>query len=593
MRRYKGGKRPLKYFKEDCWPGVEDMFTKLGFTEETGFILFRMFSDIDVDESGGCDLDECFGYLGGSRSKFNERIFEVKGAGNPEDGLEFLPFSIALWSFCTMTSIQVGRVLWEIFDLSQSGELEKPDVEAMFMMVYDLDHTEAKIIEAFPFEPKSGKISRLGYMNTLERDKRLIKPALNFQKRVRKKLGGIPLWDLLTTYRKRFFGLYDSNSATMDIALAQIVAATNPHKRVDAADVRFQQEKARLRRELADSEKELRAKQRREAAEARRAELLAEDRPMKMAWNTLDGCVEAFANTVFSIGDEWERQEERSKLYALYDNAVYESAKYWSARDAKERDTMYSTDADKSARLADYLESEEGVHERTALLLEAAFELLTERYPGHDRMSGIETARLSAIADAQESLSHVLRCRRKQQAEANRLADNYARIIEEKVEVDRKVDPDLEMVVHEQPLAGFMKVAKKYLGRKDMPQLEKDTDQKLQDRLHADAVQELEWNIARSTEERRRTAVIKQFNISTQYGSRNTKWELVFDPDQMRNVFVNTETHEVAHEKTAICHECDTVLAQADLRCQECDNPRSAKNLKLYRPLGFKELIPD
>ena len=80
VRRYKGGKRPEKYFDEDVWPKYEETFTKLGFRKESAFQLFQMFADIDVDESASVDLDECHNYLGGRRTKLTERLFDIKNS---------------------------------------------------------------------------------------------------------------------------------------------------------------------------------------------------------------------------------------------------------------------------------------------------------------------------------------------------------------------------------------------------------------------------------------------------------------------------------------------------------------------------------
>ena len=596
IRRYKGGKRPMKYFQEDMWPLVEDMFDKLGINFNNGFVLFECFSNIDVDEGGTCDLDECFGYLGGARTKFNERWFDLKGNTDSKEGLEFMPFSIALWNFCTMTPSQVARQLWEIFDTNNSGELQKPHVEAMFRMVYDLDHMDDKvlaIINAFPFEPKTENISKLGFLQRIKRDKRLIKPALSFQNRVRKKLGGNDMWHPLAEYRKRTFIMYDSTAQSMDIALAQIVAAKNQNKRMDPADVRFQQEKAKLKRELEDAERELRIKERAEAEAKRRQEMLAEDRPMKMAWRSLDGKIEAFSEHVFSLGDEDERKNARDELFALFDNAREETYKYWSKRDAKEMSTMDGTDDDKQARLEDYIKTSKGNHDFRSLVLERVLQILLDTYPSKPRMNPKETTRLSAIGDAMDHLQRLLKCRNKQRDEYIRKQENYAKLVEEKVEIDAKVDPDLAYKCEEHSLTSGNNTAKKYAQRKDWTKAEEAVRKELAERLHGDAVQAMEWEMERSSEERRREAVIKEFRIISDFGSRETMWELVFDPDHMRNVYVNRSTFDVLHEKTAICHVCDSIFAQADVKCAQCDAARSAKNLKLYRPLGFKDITID
>lgn len=68
------------------------------------------------------------------------------------------------------------------------------------------------------------------------------------------------------------------------------------------------------------------------------------------------------------------------------------------------------------------------------------------------------------------------------------------------------------------------------------------------------------------------------------------RWEYVLQKDVNRYVYVNIDTLQTMHPKTAICEQCDSILVQHELRCSQCDFPRSAKNLKLYRPLGFKDI---
>ena len=592
VRRYKGGKRPEKYFSEDMWPLVSDMLDKLGMNEGMGFILFKMFSDIDVDEGGSCDLEEIFGYLGRGRTKFSERIFDLKGQDSNE-GLEFLPFSIALWSFCTMSPAMIARYLWEIFDLNNSGELEKCDIEAMFKMVYNLDHTEEKIIDKFPFEPKSLKISKTGFVETAKKDNKIIKPALTFQKRVRSKIGGMAMWDNLSVYRKRFFATYDMHSPTLDISLAQIVKAKNPNRKIEMADVALVQEKIQLQKKMDEAEREMRLKVRKDAEEARIKELTAEDRFMKVAWAKLDNQISIITEERYTIDDTWERAEARTHLFQLYDEAVEESVKYWLTRDDRERKLLVGSKEDHEARYADFMTTPEGMHERKRLVLIKSFELCLQKYPPKPRMSGTETSRMGAISEAQTRVIRLQTIFDKQFKAAVKKQEDYAALKDEVVDLDKKEDPELIMEVHSNKIDGEIKVAKKYLDRKEFQAIEKEVDNDLLEDVQRRGLQKFEWEVARSTEERRRMFIRKEFKIITDFGSRNTHWEFVFDNSVMRFVYVNTDTLQVLHDKTAICERCDVVFAQSDLRCQECDAARSAKNLKLYRPLGFKEIVPD
>ena len=71
------------------------------------------------------------------------------------------------------------------------------------------------------------------------------------------------------------------------------------------------------------------------------------------------------------------------------------------------------------------------------------------------------------------------------------------------------------------------------------------------------------------------------------------RWEYVLDKHEGRMVYVNRDSLERRHPKTAICEQCDAVLVQHELRCDNCTAARSAKNLKLFRPLGFKNITEE
>ena len=68
------------------------------------------------------------------------------------------------------------------------------------------------------------------------------------------------------------------------------------------------------------------------------------------------------------------------------------------------------------------------------------------------------------------------------------------------------------------------------------------------------------------------------------------RWEKVLDKEVNRLLYINVDTLETKHPKTAICENCDAIMVQNELRCDNCNAPRSAFNMKLYRPLGFKDI---
>jgi hypothetical protein len=83
---------------------MEDLLCKLNIDEQKGIDLFLAFCAMDADAGGTVDLEECFGYLGGARTRFTERIWysdpKINDDGEYEEGLNFQEFAIVCWNYC-------------------------------------------------------------------------------------------------------------------------------------------------------------------------------------------------------------------------------------------------------------------------------------------------------------------------------------------------------------------------------------------------------------------------------------------------------------------------------------------------------------
>jgi hypothetical protein len=99
--------------------------------------------------------------------------------------------------------------------------------------------------------------------------------------------------------------------------------------------------------------------------------------------------------------------------------------------------------------------------------------------------------------------------------------------------------------------------------------------------------------VAAERVERERNYIRLEFEIASNYGSRITRWESVFNVASEKLVYINVDTMEMIHRNSAICEKCDTLIDQFDLCCIKCKFPRSAKNMRLYRPLGAKDIRID
>lgn len=243
VRRYIGGKRPHKYFSEDLWAECSDLLLKLNIDEGKGFEIFDIFSKIDKDESGTVEVEECLKFFGGKRTKFSSRIFEVLDS-NTTQGMPFVDFTTTMWNFCTLSTILMARFVFEIFDVDNAGVLEVPDIEAMYRMLYDVDKHDQKVVDTVKFDA-DGKVSKDNFMARVRSKKALIRPALEYQSRLRSALGGLIMWESLTGYRKRYFSVFDTQvfliccfylfhveqSTTLEESFKAILMSEDPNKK--------------------------------------------------------------------------------------------------------------------------------------------------------------------------------------------------------------------------------------------------------------------------------------------------------------------------------------------------------------------------
>lgn len=103
----------------------------------------------------------------------------------------------------------LSRYVFEIFDPDNNGVVEQPDVEAMYRMLYDAENHDTKHITMIKFD-ENGKITKEKFIKHMKSKKFVIKPALEYQTRMKRQLGGVIMWEGLAGYRKRHFSVFDS-----------------------------------------------------------------------------------------------------------------------------------------------------------------------------------------------------------------------------------------------------------------------------------------------------------------------------------------------------------------------------------------------
>ncbi len=179
-KRYMGGKSLLKFFTEDILPIMDHLLERLGFTEATGFEMFRHFASIDINENGVIDLGECLKYFVIERTTFSERVFYhvlddhdeemakiMNTNGNMSDnskktginmnvnhlkrvGLTFQDFVLLIWQYCTLPAGGIARYIYEIFDTENNHSLNKAYLRTIYQMMYNTTEVDEEYISFYP-----------------------------------------------------------------------------------------------------------------------------------------------------------------------------------------------------------------------------------------------------------------------------------------------------------------------------------------------------------------------------------------------------------------------------------------------------------
>eukprot|EP01038_Epipyxis_sp_PR26KG_P013502 gene13502-18116_t len=380
-KRYLGGKSVYKYFYEDLWPINEELFYKLHLNEAKAIELFKAFSQIDKNENQVVDVDEIFQYLGGKRTKFTDRIFyhEELVDGELVEGLNYREFTIMLWNYCTFTPYNLGRYLFEIFDIDNQKILEKSEVETMYCMMYDCEECDEIYINTFPYHQKIISIPTASDTNNqpyyyhrhhhntatiptktndennsiqitklmihkedfilfcIQNDKQtLIQPAIDYQARIRKKLGGTKLWETVTNLRIMDYKIVDDQNETLQLSLSTIINNNDirifVNKQIKAEEL-LKTKKKLIEEKAEYAEREFRLLEEEKETTRMLNEELAPDKPMKQAWKEFEDKYNEFVSTEYTTEDIWQRREDRSDLYNLFDRAVAISSDYFIWKD--------------------------------------------------------------------------------------------------------------------------------------------------------------------------------------------------------------------------------------------------------------------
>jgi hypothetical protein len=379
-------------------------------------------------------------------------------------------------------------------------------------------------------------------------------------------------------HRAQEFKKMDTGQQTLDDAVSAIVVSSKNYSKRNnelTADVRIQASQKKIKLDAEMAERELKLILRRNESEARSLKATAPDRKMHQAWAILSTHKRAFEAEEYLTTDLERRRRDRNKLFALFDIAKKESIAYWEYKDAYDMQLAEGSDADHEARYADHKLTDAG----RAMLEITSLIRLFERV-----LAGIE--------------EQVAKMKRKPKKKSDRQLIFESQLNELLRVMNNLREPGISEREYEKRMKQLIardfteehEFARKNCKKADIVEAEKVASKELCAELRIKTLEGVRADIAKRQEERRRDYIIKEFEITTNYGSRTTRWEYVLKKDENRYTYVARDTLETKHPKSAICEQCDAIFVQHEQRCDGCNAPRSAKNLKLYRPLGFKDI---
>ena len=558
--------RRLKRTFMKMWEGeYEELFEKLGIDRLRCFELYKTFIKMDKDQSAEIDTEEVMKYLGGSRTKFTDRVYYIERQDHEhrhiKPTIQFKQFIILTWNFLSMSVYHLARLAFEIFDPDGEGIIYREDICAMFKMMYASDDHDEKYIKKFRFNDNSA-INKADFIHHIEKRSRyIIQPMIDYQRRLRRKLGGLIVWEIIASHRTTSFEIFDKDSDTLEDALQGILESEDPNRlrRRLQADLKIQEERRKIEAAAAEAKRVFDERQAYLENLRMEAEANAPDKEVKRLQSLIDSKKMIFRETIFTVDEIMNRHEMREEIYELYDKWREESKIFWELESEKDLQLSIGTDADHKERYDDWIKSPDSQLKLKRFMLVDVINQLEEKYVEKDSKTRKKKKNELEILLAKQTLVE----------EERRIKES------EGLPAAKKYQP--------KDLNDVMKTAKRY-ATKTMFKLANEAAEKiLFSDLKQETIQSTKDGLFEARTKREMDYVRKEFEMATEFGSRISRWNLLWDKVNDRMVYVNVDTLHIISGKSAICEFCDTVFDPPDIKCKKCDRKRSGKNQKLYR----------
>jgi Ca2+-binding EF-hand superfamily protein len=98
-------------------------FDALGVAESNVGQIHSVFSLVDVDSSSEISLDEFLLFLSTEKTPFAQSIFQAFDKDNNKK-IDPFEFVISVWNFCTLSSENIAKFVFELYDKDDRCDLK-------------------------------------------------------------------------------------------------------------------------------------------------------------------------------------------------------------------------------------------------------------------------------------------------------------------------------------------------------------------------------------------------------------------------------------------------------------------------------------